>query len=51
MSVVTDRPLFEPKYFFTDLSSSVTGRRSVPAALAGSYTKKVIAFGLFSICL
>jgi hypothetical protein len=33
-SVVTDRPLFEPKYLFTDLSSSVTGHRSVPAALA-----------------
>ena len=34
IKVATDRPLFEPKYLFTDLSSSVTGRRSVPAALA-----------------
>src|SRR5215218_8370027 len=31
-NVVTDRPLFEPKYLFTDLSSSVAGLRSVPAA-------------------
>src|SRR3954447_25111016 len=33
-NVVTERPLLEPKYLFTDLSSSITGHRSVPAVLA-----------------
>src|SRR5215208_8098254 len=34
-SVVTDRPLFEPKYLFTDLSSSIACRPGGPGGIAG----------------